>query len=143
MRWWDIPAAQQLEQALFDDPWSGEQFLAELAHVPETRWYTVLTDDDGLLAYAGLRAVDGDADVQTIGVAPRAQGRGLGGRLLDDLLAQAVIRGCGQAFLEVRADNEAALALYGSRGFRRTGVRPGYYGRGLDAIVMRRDTEPW
>ena len=49
-------------------------------------------------------------------------------------------------FLEVRADNEAALALYGAEGFEAIDRRVGYYQPdGVDAIVMRRegqDPEP-
>lgn len=138
MRWWDIPEVHELEAALFPEPWSSEVLLSELAHAPRTRWYVVARDERGLLGYAGLRAVPPDADVQTIAVAERAQGRGAGGALLDALLAEAAGRGCTQVFLEVRRDNPAAIELYGSRGFERTGVRRDYYGTGQDAVLMRR-----
>lgn len=139
MRWWDLPAAVELERALFADPWSIEAFLSELAYVPDSRWYVVAEDEHGLTGYAGLRAVGPDGDVQTLAVAPRAQRRGLGAALLDALLEQAAHRGCTQVFLEVRADNAPALALYLSRGFERGGVRHDYYGAGADAVVMTRD----
>lgn len=138
MRWWDLPEVTELETVLFPEPWGSEVFLSELAHVPTTRWYVLARDEQGLLGYAGLRAVPPEADVQTIAVAPRAQGRGVGGALLDALLAEAAGRGCTQVFLEVRRDNPAAIALYASRGFERTGVRRDYYGAGQDAVMMRR-----
>lgn len=138
MRWWDVEAAHQLEVELFPDAWSTEQFLSELAHVPQTRWYVVAEDAQGLLGYIGLRAVAPDGDVQTIAVAPRAQGQGVGRELLDLLLAEAAGRHCSQVFLEVRADNTTAIALYQRRGFEPTGLRRGYYGPGQDAVLMRR-----
>lgn len=138
MRWWDVAAAHSLEVELFPDAWSQEQFLSELAHVPQTRWYVVAADEQGLLGYIGLRAIAPEGDVQTIAVAPRAQGRGVGRQLLDALLVEAAERHCSQVFLEVRADNAPAIALYQSRGFESTGLRRGYYGPGQDAVLMRR-----
>jgi ribosomal-protein-alanine N-acetyltransferase len=138
MRWWDLEEVVELERELFpDDPWSPEQFWGELAHVPETRWYAVHTDDAGIDAYVGVFAIPPDADLQTIAVAPRAQGRGLGRELLDRAIAEARHRGCSQVMLEVAHDNEPAIALYASVGFESLGRRRDYYGPGLDAVIMR------
>lgn len=138
MRWWDLPEVTALEQQLFPEPWSTETFLSELAYVPDTRHYLVAVRDDGVLGYAGLRAVGTEADVQTIAVDHAARGTGLGGRLLDALLEEAQRRGCREAFLEVRPENAAATALYASRGFERIALRRGYYAPGEDAVIMRR-----
>jgi ribosomal-protein-alanine N-acetyltransferase len=139
MRWWDVEDVAALERELFaHDPWSAEQFWGELAHVPETRWYAVHEDASGIDGYAGLFAVPPEADVQTIAVAPRSQGRGLGRELLDRLVAEAVRRGCTRLFLEVRVDNGPALALYERAGFEPQGRRTDYYGPGQDALVLHR-----
>ncbi|MDA8436463.1 MAG: ribosomal protein S18-alanine N-acetyltransferase [Actinomycetales bacterium] len=139
MRWWDVEDVVALERELFShDPWTPEQFWGELAHVPETRWYAVHEDASGIDGYVGLFAVPPEADVQTIAVAPRSQGRGLGRELLDALVAEAVRRGCAQLFLEVRVDNAPAIALYERAGFEPQGRRSGYYGPGQDALVLRR-----
>ena len=138
MRWWDVDQVALLERELFaHDPWSVEQFWGELARVPESRWYAVHEDADGIDGYVGLYTVPPEADVQTIAVAPRAQGRGLGRLLLDALATEARRRGCAQLFLEVRVDNAPAIALYERSGFTREGRRTDYYGAGLDALVMR------
>ena len=139
MRWWDAEPVLELERELFADPWTVEALHSELAYVPQTRWYVVSEDEQGLTGYAGLRAVGPDADVQTLAVAGRAQGHGVGGGLLDALLAQARERDCTRVFLEVRADNAAALALYAARGFVITGVRHDYYGPAQHAVLMRLD----
>ncbi|TAK71323.1 MAG: ribosomal-protein-alanine N-acetyltransferase [Actinomycetota bacterium] len=139
MRWWDLAAVQALEVTVFPaDPWSPEQFWGELARVPHTRWYVVAEDPGGLLGYAGLYAVAPQADVQTLAVAPRGRGRGVGAALLDALIATALARGCTEMLLEVRADNVAAQRLYDRAGFVRIAVRRDYYGPGADAWVMRR-----
>lgn len=139
MRWWDVEAAAALERELFEHaPWSEEQFWAELAHVPETRWFAVHEDDDGIDGYVCLAVVPPDGDVQTIAIAPRSQGRGLGRALLGALLDEAQRRGCSQVFLEVLVTNGPAISLYEKFGFERQGQRRDYYGPGVDALVMRK-----
>lgn len=139
MRWWDVPAAVGLERELFTaDPWTDAGFWSELAGVPATRYYVVAEDGDGMAGYAGLLAVGGEADVQTVAVRADRQGSGLGRTLVEDLLAEAGRRGCRQVMLEVREDNVAARRLYARLGFEEVGVRRGYYGPGADAVVMRR-----
>lgn len=141
MRWWDIEPVHELEAELFPDPWSVETFWSELAHVPESRHYLVAEDAgaETLLGYAGLVVVGHQADVQTLAVAPSAQGRGLGRRLLDALIAEAARRGAREVLLDVRADNVAAQALYAGAGFERIAIRRGYYRPGgTDALVLRR-----
>lgn len=54
------------------------------------------------------------------------------------LIATAAERGCGAAFLYVRADNPGARKLYERAGFTETGALPGYYQpSATDAVVMR------
>lgn len=137
MRWWDVAEVAALDRALFGaTAWSPETFWSELAAAD--RWFVVLDDGDHLLGYAGLMVSGAQADVQTIAVAPGAHGRGLGGLLLDALVAEASRRGATSVLLEVAADNAAAIGLYTGRGFERLSVRRGYYGpRDADAVVMR------
>jgi ribosomal-protein-alanine N-acetyltransferase len=142
MRWWDIAAVLRLEELLFpDDAWSEATFWSELAE-RDTRYYLVAeTADQQTVGYAGLCVYAHDqAFVQTIGVDAGRQRRGIGARLLDDLIAEAQRRGCTLLDLEVRADNAGAIALYEREGFRSIGVRRGYYQpSGADAAIMRKD----
>ncbi len=60
------------------------------------------------------------------------------------LLAEASRRRVREVFLEVRADNPVAQALYASEGFAELGRRPRYYQPdGVDALVMRLDVAAW
>src|SRR4051812_17553812 len=141
MRWWDIEAVMTLERELFsEDAWGDTMFWSELAQ-RDTRYYIVATEKDKIIGYAGLCAYARDTSyVQTIAVAPAWQGKGLGTRLLETLLAEADRRGCRQVDLEVRADNETAIQLYERHGFARVGLRRAYYQpSGADAVVMHRD----
>jgi ribosomal protein S18 acetylase RimI-like enzyme len=76
-----------------------------------------------------------EADVQTIAVAPVAQGGGLGALLLGDLLDHARAQRCRRVHLEVKAGNPAQ-GLYERFGFRVVRVRPRYYPDFTDAVVM-------
>lgn len=137
LRWWDVPAVHALEVRLFDpDTWSPETFWAELAAAG--RCYVVAERDGEVVGYAGLAASGRQADVQTVAVAPSAQGTGVGRVLLDALLAEAVRREVAAVLLEVRADNAPARTLYERAGFERIGLRRRYYQPGdVDAHVMR------
>ncbi len=127
-----------LEQELFgSDAWTRNQVDDELRRIGDTRWYAVAFTGGQLVGYVGLYLSPPDADVQTIAVAPDLQGRGIGRRLLDAAIEFAWAQECTRLFLEVRADNEAALALYGRTGFVRLGRRSRYYADGVDAVNMR------
>lgn len=136
MSWWDIEDIAALEQVLFptDSPWTPAMFWAELA---AGRYYVVVRDDTGQVdGYAGLAVSADEAEVQTIGVRPDRQGRGLGRALLRGLIAAA---GGRRMLLEVRTDNEPALALYRSERFETIGLRRRYYQpSGADALSMSR-----
>lgn len=136
----DLDAIMAIEHAAFAaSAWERETMRAEIA----SEWgrYLVAEDATGrALGYAGLRAVGVEGDVQTIAVEADARGRGIGRALLAALLDEAARRGVRELFLEVRADNPVARALYESVGFREIGVRPRYYQpEDVDAVVMKRE----
>lgn len=147
MRWWDLDAVLALENELFpEDAWSRGMFWSELAdarHPAATRTYLVAQAPGAaggarLVGYAGLAAVAGTGDVQTIAVAPDHWGTGLGARLLTTLLRAATDAECHEVLLEVRVDNDRAQRLYRRFGFEPIGFRKGYYQPGnVDALVMR------
>jgi ribosomal-protein-alanine N-acetyltransferase len=144
LRWWDVEAVQALDAELFGPTaWTAATFWSELAAGP-TRWYVVAEDDAGGLAgYAGLLVPGPEADVQTIAVAPAAQGRGVGALLLRALTERAAGSGASSLLLEVRADNAPAIALYAREGFEKISVRRRYYQPGdVDAWIMRRRPLP-
>ena len=135
----DLPQVMVLEEELFaPDTWTRSMYLEELG-LTDTRWYLVAVDADEVVGYAGLIAYPEEAHIATIGVTAARQGEGIGGTLLDALLAEADRR-CPVVLLEVRAGDEATQGLYRRRGFTPIGVRPNYYPlSGEDAVVMRRE----
>lgn len=148
MRWWDLDDVLAVEVPSFGpDAWSRETFLSELAERGSRR-YRLLRDpgSSALRGYVGVAAAGADADVQTLAVAPGQRGRGLGRTLVELAKEQARDAGARRVRLEVREDNDAALALYTATGFRPRGRRPGYYagaagGPRTAAILMQADLD--
>jgi ribosomal-protein-alanine acetyltransferase len=137
----DAARCAELEARLFpgDEPWPSAAFVREIA--AEHNRYVAARADGLVVGYAGIsrlgRTPPFEYEVHTIGVDPAYQGRGIGRRLLNELLDFAA---GGVVHLEVRTDNAAAIALYGSAGFTKVGVRRRYYRvSGADAYTMRRE----
>jgi [ribosomal protein S18]-alanine N-acetyltransferase len=148
----DLDAIMELEASTFgSDAWSRETMRAE---VGSPHGYYLVADaaagepgepQHPLAGYAGLLAPagSGQADIQTIAVAPAARRRGLARSLVVALLDEARARAAEEVFLEVRADNPNARALYDSLGFEQIAVRPNYYQPdGVDAQIMRLGLRP-
>ncbi|MEV5742189.1 ribosomal protein S18-alanine N-acetyltransferase [Microbispora rosea] len=139
----DLPAVMDIERTTFPaDAWSEAMMRGELADQPRTRHYVVAEVGDRVVGYAGLAAAGDQADVQTIAVLADHRRAGVGTALMDALLTEAARRGAVSVFLEVRADNPPAQAMYERFGFRRLGLRRRYYEDGTDAITMVKDLGP-
>ncbi len=128
-----------LERVCFPDPWSRNMLAEELDNALAA--FLVALDKQGAVAgYAGLHVVLDEGYILNVAVRPDCRRRGVAGQLLQVFLDFA--RGNRLAFLtlEVRASNYAAIALYGSRGFRGVGRRKNYYEHPReDAVIMTLD----
>ena len=137
----DAEAMAALESTCFagagHDPWTASMFLAELdPAVPAARSWWVAHDDGELIGFAGGMVVDGGVEILDVAVAPAHRREGIARKLLAHVSYDAQMLGCTSASLEVEDGNEGAIALYASLGFSESGRRRGYYGAGLDALVM-------
>jgi len=90
------------------------------------------------LAFLVAQRVDADWELENMAVAYSVRRRGIGTLLLRELIAHVVTEGVGNIFLEVRASNQSARALYQKTGFEEIGLRKGYYSEPKeDAILYR------
>ncbi len=132
----DAAAMAAIEARSFSDPWPLEGFR-EVFTLPGTV-ALVMTAGGDPIAYFLAREILGTAEVLNLAVVPEWRGQRLGGRMLDLGLEAVRARGGQEVFLEVRASNRVAQALYASRGFGVEGRRRGYYRRpDEDALVLR------
>lgn len=128
-----------LERVCFPDPWSRNMLAEELEN--DLAAFLVALDGQGAVAgYAGLQVVLDEGYILNVAVRPDCRRRGVAGQLLRVFINFA--KGNRLAFLtlEVRSSNRAAIALYGSHGFRGTGRRKNYYEHPReDAVIMTLD----
>jgi ribosomal protein S18 acetylase RimI-like enzyme len=93
-------------------------------------------DTDG---FALILPAGGDALLSHLAVAPHAQRRGLGRRLVEDALEQARDMGAGALLLEVRTSSTAALALYADLGFAAVREPAPHPLGGAPMLLLRRE----
>ncbi|MDD3884703.1 MAG: ribosomal protein S18-alanine N-acetyltransferase [Gallionella sp.] len=139
MRFSDLHTVEAIEQAVQADPWNESQFRDSM-----TAGHICLVEEtvEGVRGYAVLMPAVDTADILTIAVAPGYQRQGMGGQLLAAMLEWARSHNMRRIFLEVREGNLPAIALYNANGFRKIGVRRGYYRASLgreDALIMCRE----
>lgn len=133
----DIPTIAELEKSCFSDAWSEQTFFSAF----RSPYFTgVLLEENGeVVAYACASVLFEEAEIGVVAVAREWRGRGVGKRLLSELLSRAKRLGAEKVFLEVRVSNESALALYRGAGFEGFGVRKRYYPDGEDAVLMKKE----
>jgi ribosomal-protein-alanine N-acetyltransferase len=132
----DIPAVHEIDVLSFSLPWPERSFLFELTKNQVSRGW--VADADGRIAAMLLIwfVVD-EAHIATIAVHPDFRRQGIGEQILLHALRAAHNEGAQRAFLEVRAGNIAAQAMYRKYGFELAGVRLGYYkDNNEDAFLM-------
>jgi ribosomal-protein-alanine N-acetyltransferase len=127
--------------ACFEPGWSAETFAELLAHAGSIAWLALV--DDVPVGMVLARVTEGEGEILTLGLVPKARGRGIASLLLDRVLNATKSASGTLIFLEVAAINGPALRLYRRAGFCEIGRRRNYYrladGRAEDAVVMRKD----
>jgi [ribosomal protein S18]-alanine N-acetyltransferase len=144
----DLDMASGLHRAAFaplgERGWT-RQDMAELVASPGVSGVVLLNAGEAV-GFALCRVAVDEAELLTIAVEPSQRRRGAGRALLAAVIERVRAAGAATLFLEVGADNPAALALYQQNDFHTVGRRAGYYARGArpaaDALVMRRTLTP-
>lgn len=121
---------ERLETAVFGDSWGALPDHERLWAAPEL----------GFARWSWVPAA-GEAELLRIAVDPAARRQGLARSLLRASEADLRSAGIHRLFLEVRASNLAAQALYEAEGWRRGGLRPRYYRDGEDAVLYSKEVD--
>ena len=127
-----------LEKLCFSEPWSENSVAGELSN-PLSLWLVAL-DGDCVAGYVGSQSVMGESDMMNIAVAPNYRRQGVAAALIEELVRRLKVNGNHCLTLEVRASNDAAIALYEKLGFAQIGRRPNYYRNPKeDALILRKE----
>ncbi len=133
----DVPAVSQIDRLSFSLPWPEHSFQYEVAENRVARCFVAETEDRRIAAMIVSWIIVDEMHIATIATHPDFRRQGIGERILREALLDGRDAGAHLAFLEVRAGNEPAQAMYRKFGFRVSGKRPRYYrDNGEDAILM-------
>lgn len=132
-----------LHARLFEDAWDEASVRKVLDHPAATALVAITGEPKRIVGFILGQVAADEAEILSFGVASEWQRCGIGRRLVEGL-ARAARRAEGKRlFLEVAADNGAAIALYRGLGFEETGRRKAYYARKdalpADALVLKLD----
>lgn len=140
----DLLEVVEVEEACGLSRWGWEGYHTEL--LSETAAVMIVArplsgvdtrTGERLAGFVAARLSADEIHINNVAVRAKYRRRGVGGALLAAALEQGKQGGARRAFLEVRAGNVAAQALYAQQGFEIVGRRPAYYSHPLeDALVM-------
>ncbi len=135
MRPEDLPEVMALERRAFSSPWTEDMYRREME-----KWegcYLVARSGGELVGYGGALLILDEAHVMTLAVREDLRRRGIGARLLLELVRRVEKMGARFLTLEVRKSNLPAIELYTRFGFQVMGERRQYYLDNLeDALIM-------
>ena len=135
----DTAAVAALEAAAYEasahTPWTERMFYEELSQ-PGRSWW-VAHDQGTVIGFAGGVLAGADFEVEEVVVDAARRRAGIACRLVARVAYDAQMLGAQTISLEVDEKNEPARALYGALGLAEEGRRPGYYGAGHDALILR------
>ena len=138
----DADTIAKLHAQGFYRGWPREDFAAYITG-EGTPVYVACDARRKIAGFAMTRLVGDEAELITIAVDPKWRKKGVGAALLRAVFDDLLMTSARRMFLEVAADNAAAIKLYGKFGFLKVSERKGYYprpdGTPATAIVMARD----
>ncbi len=131
----DISSIVEIENKTNQMPWTKAQFLSsmEVGH-----YSVVMHKDSDILGFAIYSPIIPESHLLNIAIDPAYQGKGLGDKLLQQIILQNRTIGVKTISLEVRVSNLTAINLYEKRGFYKDAIRPDYYSGSPkeDALLM-------
>ncbi|MDR3416234.1 MAG: ribosomal protein S18-alanine N-acetyltransferase [Nevskia sp.] len=132
-----LPRVVEIERKAYSFPWSEGIFM-DCLRAGYSGW-ALCTDGGDIIGYSLMSMAVDEAHVLNLCIEPFSRRRGLGRMLLQHMIKLARAANATIVLLEVRRSNKTAIQLYESQGFKRLGLRKGYYpahdGR-EDALVL-------
>jgi ribosomal-protein-alanine N-acetyltransferase len=133
----DLPGVIQIDRTSFSLPWPEQTYRYEISANRAARCLVAETEDKKIAAMIVSWIVVDELHIATFATHLDYRRQGIGSHLLAKALKDGRAMGMRRAFLEVRAGNQEAQALYRKFGFEVTGIRPKYYrDNDEDAVLM-------
>lgn len=129
-----------LHSRLFDPPWDVESIAQLIEHPAAAAFVAQVREPKALAGFVIAQIAADEAEILSVGVAPEWQRRGIARNMIEGLVRAARRAEVKRLFLEVAADNTAAIRLYKGLGFAAVNQRKAYYrrpgGQPVDAVVL-------
>ncbi len=131
----DVPRIYEIENQLFDPPYTVEIFHKEIAKTYSI--VKVIMENGLIIGYYLVWLIAGEAELQKIAVSQENQNCGIGAIMLNDMFLELTNINIGKIILEVNEQNLKAVNLYCRNGFVVNGRRKKYY-HTADALLMEK-----
>lgn len=129
----DLDEVMRIEEESFSFPWKREYFLYDLSRAGAS---CLVAKNDNLLGYIIAWEIDEELHIANIAVASQHRRKGIGSKLLAEIIRRSKDSPVKKIFLEVRVSNTIAQAFYKKFGFKYLYTRKNYYHDGEDAMVF-------
>ena len=131
----DIAQVAEIERQIFSIPWSEKAFRNSMES--DNTIYIVAKENDNVAGYAGMYLSFEEGNITNVAVNPLSRRKGIGEKIVRDILNRAYEKGVRDVFLEVRETNSVAIALYEKIGFKEEGIRKNFYDKPREnALIM-------
>lgn len=130
----DLDRIEEIENNSFETPWTREALRMEIEQIEMSDVF-VIEDNGDVIGYMSYMKIIDEAHINNIAVDKKYRGLGYGRVLVSEIVNNLLKEGFSVT-LEVREDNNAAISLYESLGFKEAGVRKDYYGIGRNGLIM-------
>lgn len=125
-----------LEVETFSIPWTKDSIRKEIQENKIAIYYVAI-ESEKVVGYAGMWHVVTEGHITNIAVCKEHRGKGIGDKLLLEMIKVARELEMIGLTLEVRIGNKEAMSLYSKHGFTIEGYRKNYYSDTKeDAIIM-------
>jgi ribosomal-protein-alanine N-acetyltransferase len=133
----DVSEVVEIEHMSFTSPWSKAAFLAEILKLYSLTKVAVLRGK--ISGYICVEHIMDEGHILNLAVHPDFRRRGIGTKLMEEVMDELKKNDCRYLYLEVRVSNLGARKFYERRGFRVVGIRKCYYVSPIeDAALMMR-----
>lgn len=131
----DVDAVNEIANLVFPDPWPKDSYYRELEN--ELAGFFILTYADVVIGFCHFWITFDSVSIVQFAIHPLMQGKKIGSLLMAHFLDRiSRLEEVNAITLEVRTNNEAAIALYLNNGFQIITTKRAFYTNGDDAYYM-------
>ena len=128
----ELSLVKKMEQRCFESNCFNEKEIEEM-YINDRYKFIGIWSNGSLAGYLIMTDSIDVYEIIKVGVDDEYRGRGLGKLLIEKAFETIKV----DLMLEVRENNESAIRLYKKIGFKKIGLRKGYYGdTGEDALIL-------